>query len=412
MIKKICAGLALVMVFIVCTGSAAPMFTAEEIKTRIGDKARLITPGMSAEDYSAALETSWKEVTFPEGTNPTGLTSAFNQVYSYAQWEKILIDLAKHSMAHLYEIGETQGKRKIYCVEIGAGKKTVLLSAGVHANEIGSVYLLYQLLYDKVLEAEKNESARRALTEDVKYAAVVAVNPDGYDYNAASGGNSKSNNQYGGGKGIDINRSFPVCFGGFHISGVPRTASLPTGPASRDYSGPSLGCAQETRALMKFFDKYIVKEHSAAAYIDVHQQGRVVYLSLRDSKMDDTGTNRQLGKKLVDYLGYSFADYDRYGNGQGGTTVRMAMDYSFGFQMSPFGVMGLPVDGEVLPAVLFRDMPNHMDYYPDKRGIPCITLEITRVDYSKGLLRNITDTKTEYKNYRFGGLLDYIAGAV
>ena len=161
---------------------------------------------------------------------------------------------------------------------------------------------------------------------------------------------------------------------------------------------------------MRFFHKYIVEENSAIAYIDIHQQGRVVYSSVRSGGVDDTVPNHQYGQKLINYLGYKFEPYNTsFIGGSGGTTVRMAMDYSLGFQMGRFGVMGLPVNGEYLPLALFKDMPDYKDYYPNKTSIPCITLEITKVNHVSGPLRNIWDTKAEYERYKYDGFLTYAA---
>ncbi|MDR1542086.1 MAG: hypothetical protein LBU32_29740 [Clostridiales bacterium] len=387
-------------------GVNEPMLSVNEIAELIKGKGRLITPGMNPSDYIATLREPWKEIAFSEDAEILSSVSfSFDKVFEYSQWESLLFDLAKHEDVRLYEIGETMQGRKIYSVEVGSAEKTVLLSAGVHAREIGGVYLLYQMLKEKVEEAEKDDAARQSLMDSVKFAAVVLANPDGYAYYAATGSPIKSNNQYGAGNGIDINRSFPVSYGGILLGVAKSGGDFPNGPAAANYSGPTLGCAKETQALMRFYSKYIAVENSAVAYIDIHQQGRVVYRSTRIDGVDDTGPNHQFGQRLVDYLGYRFAPYEAFNGGEGGTTARMVMDLSLGFKMGRFGVLGLPVEGEALPLALYKDMPNYLDYYPNNASIPSITLEITKTDYSKGPLRNVRDAKAEYSKYKYSGFL-------
>ncbi|MDR3239175.1 MAG: hypothetical protein LBT44_03695 [Clostridiales bacterium] len=386
-----------------------PMLTAEEITERIGGKGNLITPGMDPSDYQMVIDAPWNEMTFPNDAEPSGVTFSYDEAFTYSQWENILFDLAQYEDVRLFEIGETLEGRKIYSIEIGSAQKTVLLSAGVHAREIGGVYLLYHLLQNKAEEAGNSTEAHQSLTNDVKFAAVLIANPDGYTYYVETGSPIKSNNQYGDGKGVDINNNFPASYGGIRLSGVKTTGSGITSPATADYSGPSLGCAKETQALMRFYHKYIVEENSAIAYIDFHQQGRVVYLSTRVDKVDDTGPNRQFGQKLVDYLGYRFAPYGTFAGGGGGTTARMVMDYSLGFQMGRFGVVSLPVQGEALPLVLYRDIPNYLDYYPNKTSIPSITLEITTLSWNITPIRNVWAAKAEYDKYKYGEFLTYVA---
>ena len=179
----------------------------------------------------------------------------------------------------------TSGGREVEAVKVGCGKRTVLLTAGHHANESITSLLLWRFLEDYCCGLKDDGSlygfsCRRLFRRSTLY-LVPLVNPDGCDLVAGTATEEevqraknlaasqpqvrfpegwKANLQ-----GVDLNLNYPARW-------EMAKAIKPNRPGPRDYPGKEPLDQPETAALAEYVRR--VQPDVLAAW---HTQGREIY---------------------------------------------------------------------------------------------------------------------------------------
>lgn len=212
--------------------------------------------------------------------------------------------------ATLESMGKSIEGRNIWAVRIrGKGYKSgsarVVMSFQVHAREwvagMSGVYAVEQMV-----AKAKSDPSYFANTEVM---IIPTGNPDGFYYSTRNDRmwrkNRAKKTRYFGCGGVDINRNFPVGWGGPH--------STSTRSCSDVYIGPSSASEPESKAIMKMID-----ENPVSVYIDVHCYGRYILKPWsytnnphpRLSEVDDVG--KKMLKAMKSHRNNAF----RYGGNE------------------------------------------------------------------------------------------------
>lgn len=178
-------------------------------------------------------------------------------------------------LASSFIVGQSVEGRDIRGIRISGSnddKPAFFFHGGIHAREWVSpatmMYIVDRLLSDYGVD----EVVTRSI-DDVEYLIVPVLNVDGYDFtwqdfpdNRFWRKNRSYNGQNGEGEdifGVDLNRNFPVGWGGDGSSG---------NPGSDVYRGPFAASEPETQAAIAF-----VADHpNVVAYIDFHSFSELV----------------------------------------------------------------------------------------------------------------------------------------
>lgn len=148
-----------------------------------------------------------------------------------------------------YSIGKSAGGSEINLFEIESGPKKILLMAGTHGNEVGTVKLAENIA--GWLNANKENFS------NLSFYIIPCLNPDGFAQA------KKNPNYFGGGKigrfngnSVDLNRNFPVQSfrsESFWYWGKNYEDS------EKVFCGPGGGSESETQALIKFIHEKEIK---------------------------------------------------------------------------------------------------------------------------------------------------------
>ncbi|MFA5871665.1 MAG: M14 family zinc carboxypeptidase [Parcubacteria group bacterium] len=148
-----------------------------------------------------------------------------------------------------YPIGKSAGGLEINLLEIGNGPRKILLVAGTHGNEVGTVKLARNVASWLNIDKEN--------FPDLSFYIIPCLNPDGY----ASA--KKNPNYFGGGKigrfnknRVDLNRNFPVLSfksESFWYRGKNYAES------EKVYCGPNGASESEAQALIKIIQEKEIK---------------------------------------------------------------------------------------------------------------------------------------------------------
>jgi len=302
-----------------------------------------VVPGPSRGLYKKIMGKTWiDETAYKEPKKKIKIDLA-NRV-QYATYVSYLKAFSRYDGVYLYNIGHTEEGRTIYSLvfdkETGKSskkKKVIIMSGLTHAREMAGG--MYMLKYCEQLS--EHPTKYKKLLDNYKVVIVPWLN---IDVSQAMINNPWSWNKQGGLykaniKGTDLNRNYPALAGGWLADGVPRLRTQK--PCFGEYAGKSLGCAPETQAMMKWFYHYIAVE-KAVAYIDFHQQGRIVYSSQSCVSAHQCSVNNKVGAKLAAHFGYSeikqySKDARRDLDGSGETTTQFALSVSCGKYSPKYG---------------------------------------------------------------------------
>lgn len=181
-------------------------------------------------------------------------------------------------------IGRSVEGREIICYQVGDGSLHVLIAAGTHGNEVGTVKLAYRLL--AWLTAQDIRFSRLTIY------IIPCLNPDGFavakrhpDYfNFGRIGRFNAN-------GVDLNRNFPT-------RSWQSQATWSHGDNYTEkttvFSGQEPGSEPEIQALLAF-----MKEKKIAVYWAFHSAGR-------DVMGNENDRSQKLAKMFARASGYRF----------------------------------------------------------------------------------------------------------
>lgn len=243
------------------------------------------------------------------------------QEYGYEDIRKACEELSKtyKDFVKRVSIGKSWDNREIPMLILGSGKRTVLMTGGVHGRESVNPVVLLKLA---------EEYARRLWAEEWfqknQLLIIPLLNPDGYEI-ARSGFSALKNPRLKlrceaaaqkeelafaewkyNGRGIDINRNFPC------KSWV------------RGYIGDVPASERETKALISVFHHYRPR-----LYLDYHSRERSIYYYRAAREKEYNERQKRLARKLSRLTGYRMKEPELEidAGDRGGNTVHYASEY-------------------------------------------------------------------------------------
>lgn len=196
-----------------------------------------------------------------------------------ARWNKTARDYASH--VTLREFGKSIEGRALHVLRIGrtdeegGAPRRMLVNAAQHAREWITPAVATYAAQRLATHAAKGEQPWADLLQKVEVLIVPMVNPDGYEYSRAVDRFWRKNRRPPPGQisnvdgddnmcaGVDLNRNWPVDYGGPH--------STSTFPCSDVYIGRDSLSEPESTALSKLLDLPGMRAH-----VDVHSYGQFV----------------------------------------------------------------------------------------------------------------------------------------
>jgi len=153
---------------------------------------------------------------------------------------------ATYSYAETVSIGMTEGGRDMRMLQLtkgGAGKKNVLIEAGIHAREwiapaVGT-YIIKELV--------ENYDAHPQYLDELNFHFIPSANPDGYEYSRSDDRFWRKNREVNPGSicvGTDLNRNWPYHW---DESGVSHN------PCGDTYDGETALSTKEAQHLSAYF---------------------------------------------------------------------------------------------------------------------------------------------------------------
>lgn len=358
-------------------GSSEKLLTIEQMNDISGGSGTFYSLGMPYEEFmkTASMSGCWTEI-LQDGI-PSGAGYDITLARSYADIESCLYDLAKYEQARLFKIGDSELGKNIYSIEVGSGRKIILITGGVHARETaGTSFIIKQL--EKLLKDSAADAALAQLLERYKIIAIPCVNPDGWDHLCFHPTSMKKSN----GRGVDLNRNMPSSNAGQLAEGNTPVRNLNDRPGDEFYPGPYLGSESETKAAISWFIKHIP---DAVVYVDYHQSGNQVYGGKTHyEEKHRMNRSKDLAYDVIGFMrssGGSKWSYKKeepelcYGEG---SFTDFAVELACGLIFSPeFGRLCMNSEKGPVPLLFYKDMNQNMDYYsPLNKDLAVITLEI------------------------------------
>ena len=339
--------------------------------------------------------------------------------YKYSKIVSYLKILSHRDGVYLFDIGSTTSGRRMYALEVDIPsdkeKQTVVLTGSIHARETaGSIFLLKEIT--DLLQAETDEA--QEVLENIRFAIVVCVNPDGREGVAFD----TANYTYSGGalwkatsNGTDLNRNFPGLSWSQIRTGYKKSKYIGKSTDKIYYPGDYGGSCNETKAMMKFLYHYIVHEQ-ASVIIDYHQQGRIAYAGKIWLTDDHRENCRSLAKTMFNMMNrgnrhkyYLQDDSKESGQcGEGSTLTDFALSVALGAKYSPgYGFFVFTDGQEEYPLIAIHRLEDtDKDVLQNANFITQISFEI---GYGTKYLGYTKETrkllKAEYEDYHFDRVL-------
>ena len=222
---------------------------------------------------------------------------------------------ARYPFLTLSEIGKSAMGKPLYLFTLGEGGTKVFYNASHHANEWITTILLLHFLENLCRAAACGgniyQMSARAILAKVSLAIAPAVNPDGIDLVTSA---LTSGTYYDRAKtiaadypeiafpngwkanilGTDLNLQYPA---GWEEARRIKYAQGFISPAPRDYVGPSVLSASESRAVHDFTLSY-----NPALTLSYHTQGEVIFWKFLDYEPQ---RSREIANLFGDVSGYT-----------------------------------------------------------------------------------------------------------
>jgi Predicted carboxypeptidase len=238
-----------------------------------------------------AASPQYRVATTADGPDTVRPSDAANGDYGgYYTWpemqEKISEWRSKYpGLVHLSRLGTTVEGREIPLLrlsddrEVNAGEPEVLLMAGIHPREQQPQVCLVRFI-DELLAGYGQDARLTRLLKDRQVWVVPMLNVDGkvYDMRHGNGRDQgadwrKNRRQNPDGKsfGVDLNRNFPVRWGGYREVD-PLWKTTTTNPGASIYEGTGPLSEPESRALTAFIES----RPNLRAFLDIHSPLRCI----------------------------------------------------------------------------------------------------------------------------------------
>jgi D-alanyl-D-alanine carboxypeptidase len=370
-----------------------------------------IIAGMPAAEYDAAMNAKWQEISY-SGEKPLDLNYIINKKYTYKEYEEFILNLAKYDYVTVYNMGETAEGKLIYNIEIfnpddnvdSSKIRTIMLSAGIHANETMGPHVALKMAESFIKKAQKSKTLQEYL-KHVRITILPCLNPDGRELVYMDNNIQKKSNALG----IDINRAFPSINAGCLKLGSDNPLAIRDTVGDMYYPGEHLGGTKEVAIAMKWLNYYIINKN-AQVFVDLHQHQKnngIFY-----EKPFDIDSQKKKKKEFYDYLksvlrakgslAYdAMFDSDDYGfYGAGGTIT----DYAYGVAMglsysSQYGRQVVIVNGKDATLLEEDSLNDYADYIrPVNANFVHATVEMTDSNNHKGFLPLALNSQLTYYN--------------
>lgn len=236
-------------------------------------------------------------------------------------------------------VGTSYEGRTIYGMRISApgddDRVGVLFNGCQHAREWISV-MVPMYIADRLVRDYDSSPEIQAIMQQVEFFIVPIVNPDGYEYTYASGGNRmwRKNRRVnvGGSFGVDLNRNWDIDWNGGN--------STSTNPTSDVYVGEFAMSEPETQAMAQFIDD----RPNIAAHVDFHNFSEVIlqpwgYTSVPPADfeiIDDLGA--QMSQAIFDVHGVF------YPHGTPGQLLYFASGIFPDWSYDQYGILGYTIE--------------------------------------------------------------------
>lgn len=248
-------------------------------------------------------------------TVPYGIDVVYTDIdYTYDILARQLTGLrARYPFLEIGSIGNSVMGKNLYYVRLGRGSNQVSYNASHHANEWITTPLLMKFIENFAKAYSVGGTIRGYSTSQIwNYSSIYIipmVNPDGVDlvthwpnysnpvYNQAAQLNRtglplprvwKANI-----RGTDINLNYPADWDREHAQEIAQGI---TGPAPRDYGGPTVLSEPESRAMVDF-----TRQHNFRLILAYHTQGEVIYYNYQNINPPDSTRIAQLFSRASGY---------------------------------------------------------------------------------------------------------------
>jgi hypothetical protein len=404
------------------TGITTAKETLATLQKKIKAYGKLYGTGMPYEEYKAAMSYQWQDATEYD-IKPVKLSVDIKKSMNYNTYVSTLKKLSRYPGVYLYKIGTSTEGRDLYAVEIDVEsseqKNVIMMTGQIHAREFGGGTFIVKELVDLVQKAQSDPKTMELLKKN-KYVAVPVINVDGREAIIASPRvwTTKSGQLWKAyTNGTDGGRNFPGLQWGQVAKGSTYKPMIARSPGYANYPGSYAGSSNETKAMMKWLYQYTVVE-KASLYIDMHNQGAIVYAgkTWQTTKQAQKSLNLRTSVMNVLNNGITKRKYTRvyesglYGlRGEGSSLTDYAATLSVGAKFSPAYGFSAFTDGKqeyILMQVKDLDKCNIKVQEADPNFAE-ITVEI---GYGEKYLGNSSETRrllaNEYNYYNYGKLLE------
>jgi g-D-glutamyl-meso-diaminopimelate peptidase len=248
-----------------------------------------------------------------------------DQPYSYEMLQNDLTKLKStyNDQIQIKSIGTSHFGRNIYAVQLGKGKKNILLVGAHHGREWLTSLLLMKMLEKYSVAYEHHSTIGTCSAEilnDVSIWFIPMLNPDGVAIQQnqlhsfplehqkrlimMNEGKKDFIRWKANGMGVDLNRQYPA--------GWEKLSSKPNSPSYQFYKGKAPLAASEVAALTRF-----VKEIQPSLTLSYHTAGREIYWRYKNGM--ELFRDYILAKKVAKLTGYKLAKPPKKATGGGFT---------------------------------------------------------------------------------------------
>jgi hypothetical protein len=404
------------------TGISKSKLPVKTLQYNMRNYGRLYGEGMPYQEYKDAMGYVWEDATEYD-KKPVQISVDIKKTMNYSTYVDTLKKLSRYKGVYLYKIGKSTEGRDLYAIEIDMDsnydKNVFMLTGQIHAREFAGGTFIVKEFVDLVQKAQTDKKTMELLKKN-KFVAVPIVNVDGRE--ALINSPSKWTTSRGElwkayTNGTDGGRNFPGLQWGQVALGNSYKQFIASKPGYANYPGVRAGSNSETKAMMKWLYHYVVVEQ-ADYYLDLHQQGSIIYAGKGWQTKYGEQRSRELRKDVRSVLNNtSFRrkynnvyEASTYGlQGEGSSLTDYATSLAVGAKFSPAYGFSAFTDGKKEYILMqIKDMDRRTIAFKEaNKKFAALTIEI---GYGRSYLGNSSATRNllanEYKNYNFGKLLE------
>lgn len=402
------------------TGVSEKRLSLKTLQAKVAQYGKLYGTGMPFEEYKEAMSYQWEDAK-EYNKKPVKVTVDIKKTMNYDSYVSTLKKLSRYDGVNLFKIGTSTEGRDLYAIEIDVQsdepKKVFMLTGQVHAREFAGGTFIVKQFADLIQKAQTDKGTMEFLKKN-KFVAVPIINVDGREaliqeqkkWTTKAGSLWKAYTN-----GVEGNRNFPGLQWGQVAKGKTRKSIITSKPSYANYPGAYAGSNLETKAMMKWFYQYTVVEQ-AAAYLDLHQQGSIIYAGKGWQTRQQEQKSKDLRTKVLALINKNNLrrKYTKTGDssiglqGQGSSLTDYAITLAVGAKFSPAYGFSAFTDGKREYMLMeIRDLDyNKIKVEAANNNFAALTVEI---GYDQSYLGNSSYTRSllakEYTNYNFDELL-------